>query len=277
MAEPTTTTEPTEPQPGTEEYNAMMAARYREMQGRTEPPARPEHVPEKFWNAEKGEVNVDALLKSYGELEKTRSTTTETPKPTDPAAPPKIPENTDEAAKQAVENAGLDWGKLETKLAETGSLEDSDIEALVKGGVPKSIVDNYLTLIKNESARQTEQAHAHVGGEEKMTEMLGWAAKNLSAAEIAQYNKMLATRDGWKPALDVISAKMAAASKTAGEPNLRTPSGGNPPGGEGYRSRADMMKDMSSPEYQTNPGFRAQVAQRMSVSTFDLDNRRGGF
>jgi hypothetical protein len=52
MAEPTTTTPttPTEPQPGTEEYNAMMAARYREMQGRTEPPARPEHVPEKSVN-----------------------------------------------------------------------------------------------------------------------------------------------------------------------------------------------------------------------------------
>jgi hypothetical protein len=276
MAEPTTTTTPTEPQPGTEEYNAMMAARYREMQGRTEPPARPEHVPEKFWNADKGEVNVDALLKSYGELERTRSTTTTTTETKDPAAPPKIDTPTDDAAKQAVENAGLDWGKLETKIAETGTIEESDVEALVKGGVPKSIIDSYLELAKAASIRQTELAHAHVGGEEKMTELLGWAAKNLSAAEIATYNKMLATRDGWKPALDVISAKMAASSKTAGEPNLQGGTGGARVN-EGYRSRADMMKDMSSPEYQTNPSFRQQVAQKMSVSTFELDRRGPGF
>jgi len=32
--------------------------------------ARPPEVPEKFWDAEKGEVRVDALLKSYGELER---------------------------------------------------------------------------------------------------------------------------------------------------------------------------------------------------------------
>ena len=152
----------------------------------------------------------------------------------------------------------------------------SDIEALVKGGVPKSIVDNYLELVKDASARQTELAHQHVGGEEKMNELLGWAAKNLSAAEIATYNKMLATRDGWKPALDIISNKMAAASKTSGEPNLQ---GGNSGAraNEGYRTRAEMMKDMGSPEYQTNPAFRAQVAQKLSVSTFELDNRRGGF
>ena len=274
MAEPTTTT-PVEPQPGTEEYNAMMAARYREMSGRSDPPARPEQVPEKFWNAEKGEVNVDALLKSYGELERTRSTTTEPPKP-DPAAPPKIPENADDAAKQAVENAGLDWGKLETKLTETGTLEESDFEALVKGGVPKSIIDNYLELVKDASQRQTELAHQHVGGEEKMNELLGWAAKNLSPTEIATYNKMLATRDGWKPALDVISAKMAAASKTAGEPTLHGGTGGSSATG-GYRSRAEMSKDMASPQYQTDPAFRAQVAQKMSVSTFDLDRRGPSF
>lgn len=36
-------------------------------------PTRPEHVPEKFWDAEKGEVRVEAALKSYSELEKRNS------------------------------------------------------------------------------------------------------------------------------------------------------------------------------------------------------------
>lgn len=36
-------------------------------------PVRPDNVPEKFWNAETGTVNTEALLASYTELEKTRS------------------------------------------------------------------------------------------------------------------------------------------------------------------------------------------------------------
>jgi hypothetical protein len=36
----------------------------------TPPPARPEHVPEKFWDVEGGQVRVDALSKSYAELER---------------------------------------------------------------------------------------------------------------------------------------------------------------------------------------------------------------
>jgi hypothetical protein len=37
-------------------------------------PQRPEHIPEKFWDAEKGEVRVEEMAKSYAELERTRST-----------------------------------------------------------------------------------------------------------------------------------------------------------------------------------------------------------
>ena len=31
---------------------------------------RPEHIPEKFWNADTGETNIDDLAKSYNNLEK---------------------------------------------------------------------------------------------------------------------------------------------------------------------------------------------------------------
>lgn len=36
----------------------------------TAPPGRPGDVPEKFWDADKGELRADALIKSYGELER---------------------------------------------------------------------------------------------------------------------------------------------------------------------------------------------------------------
>jgi hypothetical protein len=220
--------------------------------------AAPDGVPEKFWDPDKGAVNVDALLKSYAELEKTRP------------APPEASTDHD-AAQQAVENAGLDWGTLVGKVSSLGGLEDSDFAALEQVGIPKEIVNNYLALVQNESMRQTELAHRHVGGEEKMSELLGWAAQNLSVPEITHYNAMLGTRDGWKPALDVISAKMAAASKLAGEPTLQGGTGVRGADTAGYSSRAAMMKDMGSPQYQTDPAFRQQVAQKMSVSRFESD------
>ena len=34
------------------------------------PPVRPDYVPEKFWDGEKGEVRTEAALKAYGDLEK---------------------------------------------------------------------------------------------------------------------------------------------------------------------------------------------------------------
>jgi hypothetical protein len=216
-------------------------------------------VPAKFLT-ETGEVNVDALVKSYNELERLHSGQ-------NPANPDSDPHD---AARQAVENAGLDWAQITGKLAASGSLEDGDFAALDAIGIPKAIVDSYLQLAKNESQRQTEAAFNHVGGEAQMNELLGWAASNLSEAEISHYNGMLATRDGWKPALDVINAKMAASSKTAGEPNLQN--GHSAPSGDGgYRSRAEMMKDMSSTQYQTDPAFRNKVAGKMAVSRFDLD------
>lgn len=42
---------------------------------------RPEHVPEKFWDKEKGEIRTDDVLKSYSELEKEYQKAKEKPKP----------------------------------------------------------------------------------------------------------------------------------------------------------------------------------------------------
>ena len=36
----------------------------------TEPSPRPEYVPEKFWNVDKGEINMEEFGKSYTNLEK---------------------------------------------------------------------------------------------------------------------------------------------------------------------------------------------------------------
>lgn len=52
---------------GAEVQTGVVAA---EQQKRAAAAQRPEHVPEKFWDAEKGEIRVDGMAKSYAELER---------------------------------------------------------------------------------------------------------------------------------------------------------------------------------------------------------------
>lgn len=52
--------------------------------GRGAPGNRPEGLPDKFWDAEKGEVRLDALIKSYVELEKKLGLGTPRPVPSRP-------------------------------------------------------------------------------------------------------------------------------------------------------------------------------------------------
>jgi hypothetical protein len=270
MAETTPTTPPA-PQPGTPEYDAAMAAVGKGMNARPDfkpenipanKPQRPEHIPEKFWDGEKGEVRVEDLAKSYAELERTRGAA----KP-DPATL-KIPEakEGDDPAKAAAAAAGLDWDVLGAKMLGEKGLEDTDFAALAKVGLPREIVENYVALAKESGARQTELAVAHVGGEEKMNALLEWAGKSLSEAEKVEYNKMLGNRNQWKVALDTLMAKQAGAVKTAGEPTLVN-GGGRPNSSPevGYASREEMVKDMSSPQYFSDPAFRQRVAAKVAA------------
>jgi len=86
MSEPNK--EAVEPQLSQEERDAQSAEKYRaQLSGSVEPlrdpaadpaaddgkPQRPDNIPEKFWDAEKGEVRLDELAKSYAELEKAKS------------------------------------------------------------------------------------------------------------------------------------------------------------------------------------------------------------
>ena len=262
------------PKLGTPEYDAAQDAKYREAGVKIagdpaadpaaddDKPQRPEHIPEKFWDAEKGEVRVDDLAKSYAELEKGRSKV-------DPKDGLKIPEGGAEAAtKEAVENAGLDWDTVAAQFDRDGQLDDKTIDALTKSGIPKTLIDSHVQLLTEARVRQTELAFAHVGGEEKMAELIAWAGKNLSEAEIKNYNAMLGRRDDWKTAVDTLSTKMQAANKTAGEPKLAggTPSGGRGVGG--FASRAEANKAQMDPRYQTDQAYRNEVAEKWAASNW---------
>ena len=285
MSEPSVTPESgaTPPAPGTPEHDAAMAAKYRDAKAAAQAnkeaptddnrqvfkPERPADVPEKFWDAEKGEVRVTELLKSLGHLE-SELTKTKQGKGADEPTLPKIETNDDDAAKAAAESAGLDWQVLTDKIAKDGKIDDSDYAALEEVGIPKELVDQHIELSKYKAEAEAKLALDHVGGQEKMNELMAWAGKNLSADEKAKYNSMLASKD-WKVALDTLNTKFKESRPTAGEPSLV--SGNAPANGSaaGYQSVAQMKADMADPRYQTDPAFRDQVAQKMQFASWRHD------
>jgi len=261
--------------PGTPEYDAAMIAKFR---GEETPPAtggepedtspkRPDDIPEKFWDAEKGEVDVAKLLKSYGELEATKGA----PKEDKPDDAPAGDTAAADAAKETVEKAGLDWDTILAKVRTNGDIDTSDYEALEKSGIPRSLAEEVIESRKANVERERVAAIEYIGGEKEATDLLKWAGESLSPEDKAAYQGML---DGphWRVAVDALKARRASTSKTADEPQLETGRSTGTVGTVGYTSREEMKADMANPLYydRTPAGerFRAQVYKRAELATY---------
>lgn len=134
-------------------------------------PVRPSEIPEKFWDAEAGALRVEALLKSYRELERRLSQR---------LAPP---------AEGADEEERRRWREmLDIPEAPEGYAIEARHELC---GPDPAINARLLPLIAEaaqqfEADRQTERLHAHFGGEERFRRLAAqasaWGRSNLPPA-----------------------------------------------------------------------------------------------
>ncbi len=222
-------------------------------------PQRPADVPEKFWNAEKGEVNTAALLKSYGDLERGKAAPPVTPE-VPPAATPET-----KAAEAAV---GADkFATFSSEFAEKGELTAESYDALAKDhGISKEMVDAYIAGQKAMATSAVSSAYELVGGEQQYATMLDWAGKNLSPAEAEVFDRSV--MDGndasMKQAVLGLKSRYEAAygSSQAGMVN-----GAAAAGEVGYGSQAEMTRDMKDPRYKADPAYRRGVERRLEVTT----------
>ena len=275
------------PAPGSDEYNAQMIALARgqgeaaidDGESRETSPVAPmpQNGVEKFYNKETGQYDWAAHARDA----EYRLNVERGGKPgpeSDPGASQGGADNQsqpaqpgdDQAAKQVVDRAGLDFNDLGRQIATNGDIDESAYDAIEKLGIPKSLIEQHVELVRGELERTHNSAVEMMGGQEQTDTVLNWAAQNLSAEDAAEYNKML---DGpqWAVAVQALKAQYAEANKTT-EPSLRT--GGNLPstGIQGYRSQKEMVADMSDPRYQSDPTFRHQVMLKRQNATFDLDS-----
>lgn len=258
---------------GSDEYNAQMASKYNNQEAEQEEvveklpvAAMPETGSEKFYNAETGEYDWENHAKELAyRLEQS--------KPKQEGADVEDKSGDVEPDQQEVKDiytaAGLKQSDLEQSLQENGDITEDQYDALAKAGVPRELVEGYVSNLMYRREGQTKEAKAYAGGEEAWEQLSNWAQQSLTESEITEYNSLLAGPN-WRIGLDAMKVRMNANAPNANEPRLVTGEQSQVGSTFGYRSKNEMKADMSKPEYQTDPAFRQQVMQKIASATWDL-------
>lgn len=263
---PTTVSPDTPPVLGTPEYDAAMVAKYEASQNTpstpkesaTQPAPKPEHVPEKFWDAATGETNYEALAKAYLELESKlgrpqTEEVSEQPQATEP-----------ESVKAELATKGLDYEAFAASFAANGKLTEADYKSLEDVGIPKALADSFVAgqVALAESTRT--KGFELVGGEESYTQMVEWAKASLSPSEIDAYNSAVSGTPA-QLELAILGLQAKYKSEVGTQPKLFTGSTQTTQTG-GYHSKAELTADMRNPQYSRDPAYRAAVQAKLAAT-----------
>lgn len=260
----------TTPAPGTPEHDAAMAALY-ESQGKpaqadaepaapTTAPQRPEGVPEKFWDAEKGQVNQEALLKAYTELEKSKSK----PAEAKPAEPTKPAEEGKPA--EASPLASVTMESLGAEIFTEGGLKAETKDLLVKAGLQATLVDQLVDVVKMAAEKQVSDMHSHVGGKKEFDTLVEWGKKNLDEKSREFFDTQL-NSEHWRDALDLLKLRHSQKAMPS-QPGVVDTGAASLPSVEAYASREEMVRDINNPLYRADPAFRAKVQRKIALAKF---------
>lgn len=241
--------------PAPEGHDAAMIAKVDEVEKglQPEPAKQPEKILGKF-------DSVDDLTKAYEELERKLGGGAKD----EPAS--ELNDEDQKKVEEVVETAGLDFGALETKYAETGALDDADYEALEKAGVPRSMVDNYIAGQEAQGLVLRNQVFDSVGGEENFNAIAQWAGANLTPAELQSYNDAVDSNDltRVKSAVELVSLKYTQAMGST--PNLISGDTSSVSSANVFQSVAQLTAAMRDPRYETDPAYRKEVETRLKHS-----------
>ncbi len=167
-----------------------------------------------------------------------------------------------EQAKDAVENAGLDFSKYEQEFQKNGELSEDSIQELEKAGFDRTRINTYMRGVQAKSSDLASTAFEEAGGQETFQQITQWAGQNLSKAEIDAFNKTMDSADEGQIRL-AVRGLVQKYNAQAAEPDLVQ--GGNAPkqNSDVYADWSEAMNDMSSQKYQNSPAYREYVQNKL--------------
>jgi len=207
----------------------------------------------------------EELLKAYQELERQRSEAKEEVESEDVEESTETEETPEEPKYGAFTKASEEFANGEISEETIDELAQMDSKDLIR-----EYVKYYAQSQQQVQAQATSEADAKaivdsVGGEQAYGEMVNWAAQNLSQDEIDAYNNV--TNSGNTAAIKF--AVEAMANRYANSEGYEAPmvtGRKSAPSVQGYRSNAELARDIADPRYSTDPAFRADVEARLARS-----------
>ena len=229
-------------------------------------------IPKKFLN-EDGSVNVEAMAKSYSELEKKMSQ----PKAQQPQEEPKqVPENQDkpaeettpEDAKELVTSKGIDFDGLTKEFSTNGQLSDNSYKELADKGIPKETVDAYIQGQMALAEKYQDGVVQNVGGQEAYKAMTEWAKTNLTQGQLEAYNTAVSSSnmDTVNLAVQGLKAQYDRANGTTPQRQLMGATNSSGEAIQPFRSRTQYIDAIKDTRYERDPAYRADVLARLERS-----------
>lgn len=206
----------------------------------------------------------EELLKAYQELEKLRSkeNTEETSEPEETT--------TEEEPETPTEDNPV-FTKAAEEYADGGNISEESIEALSKmdsKDLIKSYVDFYSKSQQKAELQQTQvnEIKNIAGGEEGYKELTTWASQNLEKTELEQFNTIANTGNytAIKFAVEALNSRFR--NQEGYEAPMVTGKAASS-NAKPYRSQAELARDIANPLYNSDPAFRSDVEERLSLST----------
>jgi hypothetical protein len=207
------------------------------------------------------------LEKAYEELQSnfTKSRQTDVGESETGSAVDSDNENSEEIAREAVQEAGLDFNSLSNEYWANDGLTDQSYDSLEKAGIPREIVDSFIEGQQSLLQNTTNEVYSSVGGQENYSSMVDWAADNLSEGQVDAYNRAVNSGDMEETKFAVQGLRSMYEAQQGVEP-VRNLAGQSRPSVDAYSSLAQMKADMADPRYSSDQAFRDQVASKLSRS-----------
>tara|TARA_R110001583_G_scaffold184970_1_gene344603 strand:+ start:13061 stop:13831 length:771 start_codon:yes stop_codon:yes gene_type:complete len=219
---------------------------------------RPDDIPEKFWDTTSGTVNTKALLESYTHLEQKMSAK-EPEAPKEPEAKPDDGDTVepdapsfDEAIQKATE-----------EFQANGELSDEMMKSLGDIGISEALINGYIKGVEADSKAALGEVHTVAGSEESWTEIMEWAALNISADKTKELNEGLASNDN---RINTAIELKSLFDNAVHNPQVTIQgSSASITGDTGpFKSQGELIAAMSDPRYKSDTNYQQKVHARLA-------------
>lgn len=235
--------------------------------------------------------NAEELEKAYLEAQKlisSRGQKASEPEPETPAplSREQAVDHYGEFIANAADEGGIDLGAWDAAVRQGQDTKELRDKLSAKTGIPVQLIEQYEQSYRPQSEPAPEPSEngalsdtdvaelkALVGGDDQFQKLSQWAAANLSADELSDYNA--AVDSGNKPAVRLALRAMQARAATAGdggEPELI--GGGKPAAAETFESQQQAIEAMRKTNskgqrlYNVDPKYKAWYEKTLARSTF---------